>query len=190
MDGKPRLVEPSAALRRAANVVIVFGFPWHTSEAQVRKYLLQVHPAAPPVTVRLYTNPTNGSSRGMCFIEYGAKHGGTTLGSVKGEPTEDAEDESVVAAVKKEIEETPFGRQYLTAVLYHLTNQGWDRGGRLPELPTDPPATRGGWVEGYGDEGFSVRCGAVLGLANTVTAGGMASMQALRKRLRAEAEAE
>ncbi|PWU98673.1 hypothetical protein C4B63_11g39 [Trypanosoma cruzi] len=184
MDEKPRLVEPAVTLWRAANVIIIFGFPWQTSELQIRNYLLQLHPSAAPVTVRLYTNPTNGSSRGICFVEYNTKHRST---GIKNEQMEG--EECVVTVVKKKIEETPFARQYLTAVLYHLTNQNWDRGGRLPDLPTDPPPTRGGWVEGYGDEGFSVRCGAVLGLANTVTASGVASMQALRKRLRSEAEA-
>ncbi|KAH9599538.1 hypothetical protein LSM04_005346 [Trypanosoma melophagium] len=223
MDEKPRLVEPSPASRRAANVMIVFGFPWYTSESQVREYLLQIYPAAVPVTTRLYTNPTNGSSRGICFIEYnqkqrvgssgnmndnntnnnnysstigGSSNSNTTsstssglLRVVKPEiPDEDEDD--ILTVVRNNIDGTHFDRHYLTAVLYHLTNQSWDRGGRLPELPTDPPPTRGGAggvIEGYGDEGFVVRCGPVLGLANTVTVVGVANMQALRKRLRGEA---
>ncbi|ORC89619.1 uncharacterized protein TM35_000111530 [Trypanosoma theileri] len=225
MDEKPRLVEPSPASRRAANVMIVFGFPWYTSESQIREYLLQIYPAAAPVTTRLYTNPTNGTSRGICFIEYNQKQrvgnssntndnnntnsnnynstigntgsntnittSGGLLRVVKSEIPEEDEDD-ILTVVRKNIDGTHFTRHYLTAVLYHLTNQSWDRGGRLPELPTDPPPTRGGVggvVEGYGDEGFIVRCGPVLGLANTVTAAGVANMQALRKRLREEAVA-
>ncbi|KEG06802.1 hypothetical protein DQ04_12151010, partial [Trypanosoma grayi] len=116
----------------------------------------------------------------------GAGAGAGGLRGVKVEQPEDEDD--IVTIVKKRVEEMPFARHFLTAVLYHLTNQNWDRGGRLPDLPTDPPPTRGGGLEGYGEEGFVVRCGAFLGLANTVTPSGIASMQALRKRLRAEAE--
>ncbi|KAG8347952.1 hypothetical protein ERJ75_001600500 [Trypanosoma vivax] len=201
MDDRPRLVEPGPVSRGTANVIIVHGFPWYTTEAQARDYMQQLHPSnVSPATTRFYTNPTNGRSRGICFVEYGPKHrgAGTATRTVKGAPApptsqqSSGDDVDHTVLMKDLIEENAYERHFLRAVLYHLTSQNWDRGGRLPDLPTDPPplvGARGGVLEGYGDEGFTVRCGAMLWLANTVTPGGNASMQALRKRLREESEA-
>ncbi|CBH09854.1 hypothetical protein, conserved [Trypanosoma brucei gambiense DAL972] len=196
MDEKPRLIEHTSACRGTADVLILSGFPWYVTEGQVRKYLTEIHPSnIAPLTVRLYTNPANGSSRGICFVEYCPKQsntGGASQG-IKNEFPErkqKGEAEDIAALMKLRIEATAYERHYIRVLLYRLTNRNWDRGGRLPDLPTDPPplaTSRGGVLEGYGDEGFTVRCSALLGLANTVTPNGIASMQTLRKRFREEA---
>jgi hypothetical protein len=67
-----RLIDPARTNVGSAvpNVLIISGFPWYTSELAVQRYLTEVYPAAAPITTRLYTNPTNGASRGHCFVEY------------------------------------------------------------------------------------------------------------------------
>ncbi|CCD12773.1 unnamed protein product [Trypanosoma congolense IL3000] len=193
MDEKPRLVEQSPVSRCAADVLILLGFPWYVTEVQIRKYLTELHPTnTPPLTARLYTNPANGCSRGICFVEYArGPRGPTSVPNVtKTESQEEqqkGESDDIAVIMKQRIEATAYERHFVRVLLYYLTNKNWDRGGRLPELPTDPPlpsCARGGVLEGYGDEGFTVRCSATLGLANTVTPSGIANMQALRKRLR------
>lgn len=201
-------------------VLIISGFPWHTSELAVHRYLTDVYPAAEPVTTRLYTNPTNGASRGHCFVEYNLppssavlctsavaaatanSSNGTDVRAIAGGSTAqesssggggavDAVDAllpPVLREVKRCVEEHPYECVYLKVHAYVLTSQRWSRAGRLPELPTDPPAAlwrgRAGALVGYGDEGFSVRAGRELGLPNTVTADGKLQLERLRKRLR------
>lgn len=63
-----RLIAPGEG--KQANVLIVSGFPWYTTELEVQQYLMAVYPTANPTTIRLYTNPANGASRGHCFVEY------------------------------------------------------------------------------------------------------------------------
>ncbi|KAK7194530.1 hypothetical protein NESM_000370200 [Novymonas esmeraldas] len=225
-----RLVDPTHAsvAGLTPTVLIISGFPWYTSELAVQRYLTEVYPAATPVTTRLYTNPTNGASRGHCFVEYhlpppqhhtassssspatgrglahtttAAVNGGDTV-SMVGSPAAQGGDTAAAAAaadavllppvlreVKRCVEEQPYECLYLKASAYVLTSQRWSRAGRLPELPTDPPAARwrgrAGVLVGYGDEGFAVRGGRELGLPNTVTVEGQARLERLRKRLRA-----
>ncbi|AYU79538.1 hypothetical protein conserved [Leishmania donovani] len=214
-----RLLEPthSSAASLMPTVLIISGFPWYTSELAVHRYLTDVYPAAEPVTTRLYTNPTNGASRGHCFVEYNlppssaapctsavaaatanslngtdvrAIAGGFTAqgNSSGGNGAVDALLPPVLREVKRRVEEHPYECVYLKVHAYVLTSQRWSRAGRLPELPTDPPAAlwrgRAGVLVGYGDEGFSVRAGRELGLPNTVTADGKLQLERLRKRLR------
>lgn len=165
-----------------ANVLVVRGLPWYASEAQVAKHLCQAYPQAEPVTTRLYEDPVNGVSRGLCFVEYPAAASAST--SVNG-----AEAAVDLEAVKAALENAPWERQLpLTASLYFLTTTStrWDRAGRLPELPGDPPPVRRGEQIGFGSGGFRVRCGPALGLPNTVTPNGASKLRALRKRLRAK----
>ncbi|KAG5503344.1 hypothetical protein GH5_04415 [Leishmania sp. Ghana 2012 LV757] len=199
----------------APNVLIISGFPWYTSELAVHRYLTDVYPAAEPVTTRLYTNPTNGASRGHCFVEYNLPpssaapsvsavaaaantFSGTDLrataddsavqGSSGGDDASDLLLPPILREVKRRVEEQPYECMYLKVHAYILTSQRWSRAGRLPELPTDPPAARwrgrAGVLVGYGDEGFSVRAGRELGLPNTVTPDGQVQLERLRKRLR------
>ncbi|KAG5502927.1 hypothetical protein JKF63_04700 [Porcisia hertigi] len=213
-----RLLEPThgSAAGLTPNVLVISGFPWYTSELAVQRYLTDVYPSAAPVTTRLYTNPTNGASRGHCFVEYNlppssaapftsvaaagtANHSsGADLKATVGESTVQGSSggDSVVDAllpplfreVKRCVEEQPYECTYLKVHAYILTSQRWSRAGRLPELPTDPPATRwrgrAGVLTGYGDVGFFVRAGRELGLPNTVTAEGKELLERLRKRLR------
>ncbi|GET89299.1 hypothetical protein, conserved [Leishmania tarentolae] len=216
-----RLLEPthSSATGLVPSVLIISGFPWHTSELAVHRYLVDIYPAAEPVTTRLYTNPTNGASRGHCFVEYALPPssaapcssaaaattanswngtdmrviagGSTAQGSSGGDGAMDALLPPVLREVKRRVEEHPYECMYLRVHVYVLTSQRWSRAGRLPELPTDPPAAcwraRAGVLVGYGDEGFSVRAGRELGLPNTVTADGKLQLERLRKRLRTSA---
>lgn len=201
-----RLLEPthSSAAGLMPTVLIISGFPWYTSELAVHRYLTDVYPAAEPVTTRLYTNPTNGASRGHCFVEYNLPPssaapctsavaatiagGSTAQGSSGGGGAVDALLPPVLREVKRRVEDHPYECMYLKVHAYVLTSQRWSRAGRLPELPTDPPAAlwrgRAGVLVGYGDEGFSVRVGRELGLPNTVTADGKLQLERLRKRLR------
>lgn len=215
-----RLLDPARTNVGGAvpNVLIISGFPWYTSELAVQRYLSEIYPVAAPITTRLYTNPTNGASRGYCFVEYqlppaqgpsssvgfagsamnnnnngmstnynthGA-HGGATAAS--GDAAADAALPAVLREVKRRVEEQPYECLYLKVHAYVLTAHRWSRAGRLPELPTDPPPSqwrvRGGVLAGYGDEGFSVRCGSKLGLPNTLTIEGYDKLERLRKRMR------
>ncbi|KAG5477069.1 hypothetical protein LSCM1_05409 [Leishmania martiniquensis] len=203
-----RLLEPThpSVAGLAPNALIISGFPWYTSELAVHRYLTDVYPDAEPVTTRLYTNPTNGASRGHCFVEYNlppssaaastfssaelkATTGGSAVqGCSGGDGVVDSILPPVLCEVKRRVEEQPYECIYLKVHAYVLTSQRWSRAGRLPELPTDPPAAhwrgRTGIVVGYGDEGFSVRAGRELGLPNTVTPDGQVQLGRLRKRLR------
>ncbi|KPA79712.1 hypothetical protein ABB37_05475 [Leptomonas pyrrhocoris] len=205
-----RLVDPSRTNvgMAAPNVLVISGFPWYTSELAVHRYLTEVYPAATPATTRLYTNPTNGASRGHCFVEYhlppaqggapsaspssSANHSnqGSSAADRAGNDSEDADAHlpPLLRQVKRRVEEQPYECIYLKVHAYVLTAQRWSRAGRLPELPTDPPVSRwrvrGGVLAGYGDEGFSVRCGSELGLPNTLTVEGYDKLERLRKRMR------
>ncbi|CAJ1026574.1 hypothetical protein, conserved [Leishmania lindenbergi] len=167
-----RLLEPThgSAAGLTPNVLIISGFPWYTSELAVHRYLTDIYPAAEPVTTRLYTNPTNGASRGHCFVEYnlppssaapstsavaattakawsgadlGATDGVSTVqGSSGGDGAVDALLPPVLREVKRRVEEQPYECIYLKAHAYVLTSKRWSRAGRLPELPTDPSAVR------------------------------------------------
>ncbi|KPI90003.1 hypothetical protein ABL78_0863 [Leptomonas seymouri] len=206
-----RLVDPNRTNVGAAvpNVLIISGFPWYTSEHAVHRYLTEIFPAAAPVTTRLYTNPTNGASRGHCFVEYHLPPAQSASAAVPSSPlnsssliqgvhaadrTENEGDDAdahlppLLREVKQRVEQRPYECTYLKVRAYVLTAQRWSRAGRLPELPTDPPAShwrvRGGVLAGYGDEGFSVRCGSELGLPNTLTLEGYDKLERLRKRMR------
>lgn len=210
-----RLVDPlhSSVAGIAPNVLVISGFPWYTSELAVHRYLTDVYPAAAPVTTRLYTNATNGASRGHCFVEYAlppaagpssaayagsAATGGGAADAFKtssnGAGASAAEDPlnallpPVLREVRRRVEEQPYECGPLKVHAYVLTSQRWSRAGRLPELPLDPPPARwrgrAGVLVGYGDEGFAVRGGRELGLPNTVTAEGQEQLERLRKRLR------
>ncbi|CCW64340.1 unnamed protein product [Phytomonas sp. EM1] len=189
-DNKPRLIR--CPPDRQANVLIASGFSWYVSEVMIHRYLRQIFPEAEPTTTRLYDDPVNGASRGHCFIEYPTPTGGgggldggthTRPSPASASPTTPSPS---LALVKQRIEATPFEHTFLTVSLYYLTNPRWDRGGRLPDLPTDPPPLRREEQMGYGDEGFVVRCGPFLGLPNTISEEGKAQLSALRKRMRKE----
>lgn len=224
-----RLIDPTRTNVGGAvpNVLIISGFPWYTSELAVHRYLTEIYPEAAPTTTRLYTNPTNGASRGHCFVEYHlpppaqGSSSSTTGGSISasafnsvggaaapssssvnssatpapspqadggGGSSADAHLPPLLREVKRRVEERPYECLYLKVHAYVLTAQRWSRAGRLPELPTDPPPShwrvRGGVLAGYGDEGFSVRCGSELGLPNTLTEEGYDKLERLRKRMR------
>lgn len=215
-----RLIDPTRVNVAGAvpTVLVLSGFPWYTSELAVHRYLTDLYPAAPPVTTRLYTNPTNGASRGHCFVEYdlaacgnrSISGGGAAVASLSNahvgpsgdagggdghkanssdhENAEDAHLPPLLRAVKRRVEASPYECVYLRVRAYVLTSHGWSRAGRLPELPTDPPPSqwrvRGGVLAGYGDEGFTVRCGGEVGLPNTLTVDGYEKLERLRKRMR------
>lgn len=151
------------------NVLILSPLPWYVSEGRVRELLREAYAESAAVTTRLYTNPVNGASRGICYVEYPP---GTDL-----------------AAVRERVELHAFERHVLTVQLYRLEGaaQRWDREGNLPELPTDPPrlAVVPALAVGYGGRGYSVCFGEALGVPNTATPHGAAKLKALRKRLRA-----
>lgn len=168
-----RLVEPEAPDRRE-NVLIVHGYPWHASEDAVLRHLARLYPTAAPTSVRLYDNPVNGASRGIGFVEYAEPAGGDAAALA-----------TQLAQVQQKVEGATYEGAELRAVLYHLTATKWDRGGRLPDLPGDPPPLPRGGLSGYGERGYLVRGGPALGLPNTLTEEGIAKMRSLRKRLRA-----
>lgn len=182
---KPRLVALSVrSVDRKPNVLIVSGLPWYATELAVQQYLLSVYPEQEPCTTRIYSNPVNGVSRGHCFVEYNS-HSTSIPTSLPASATTSSSQVDLWDLQQK-IEAMPFECSYLTAAVYYLTSSRWDREGRLPDIPTDPPPLRRG-ILGYGGEGFSVRCSAVLGLPNTVTEEGKCRLRGLRKRWRARA---
>lgn len=155
---RPRLIEPTS--QHPPNVLIVRGLPWHVTESQAKRaFGSTLHI---PRTVRAYEDPHNGASRGIFFVEYEA---GTSL--------------QEMAQVLQDQQHF-----HLTVQPYHLTNTKWDRGGGLPELPTDSAFAVGlkGPVEGFGPQGYEIRCGEELGLANTTRF--PEEMERVRKRLR------
>lgn len=153
----PRLVPTGP--QKAANVAVVRGLPWYYSESDAGQDLGVF---GMPKTVRLYEDPLNGSSRGIVYVEY----------------------ESAQALIDLKATLKTVGPYPVTAELYHLTSQRWDRTGRLPRLPGDEEMS-GRIAEGYGPQGFAVR-GVGVSLPNTVTPEGIEQLERCRKRLRAE----
>ncbi|EPY27207.1 hypothetical protein AGDE_10881 [Angomonas deanei] len=176
MNEKPRLIE--ADEEHPANVILIGEFPWYVAEKTIASYLTKV--VAKPHTTRLYDNPINGSSRGICFVEFDVEPSASEEGVEEGKKLEHFLQEAM-----KRIENSPYEEIHLECAAYHLTNKKWDRGGRLPDTPNDAvPLTRNQQQIGYGESGYAVRFGRALGLPNTVLEKNVSRMRALRKRLR------
>lgn len=202
----PRLIEAQSNLpgSPAPNVLLISGLPWYCTESHVMDYLKSIYPDVQPITTRLYCYPHNGASRGVCFVEYPALLSeeaaqrpynvtpplrlpmtvSTNLAALQRGPTPPTVD---WALIQHHITANWFDQNIpLTAALYHMTYDQWDRSGALPPLPTDPPPVR--MLLGYGDEGRAVRCGSHVETANTISSEGLSRLERSRKRLRAAQE--
>jgi hypothetical protein len=206
MENRPRLLPWQPSVAPAPNVLIVQGFHWHVNEDTVKTLLQRCANSchgttasssgqqrgqnggsllaawATPVTVqtvKLYEDPSSGASRGIAFVELA---GEPAQGPAAGAGDHLCALQKLAAQVRQE-------HPNLSTFLCYLTNQVWDRRGRLPELPWErisaAQALQRG-LEGYGSQGYLER--AVLATPpNTATVVGSASLLAWRKRMRPDA---
>ena len=155
---RPRLLD--AGPRFLPNVAIVSGFPWHYSESDAFR---DFSAFGLPKTVRFYEEPLSGKSRGIALVEY--------------------ENNTHLRELATKF--TAVGSYPIVTVLYHLTlAHRWDRTGRLPDLPTDPPNFFGRGASGFGAQGFAVR-GVQVAPPNTIaTTEGVQKWREVKKRNR------
>eukprot|EP00796_Vickermania_ingenoplastis_P009271 gene9271-6519_t len=212
--GLPRLIpcendphiRPGSSTAARANVLVVSGFPWYCSEADAAAYLLHVYPDVAPITTRLYTVPHNGSSRGICFVEYPAELPPAAAGRAHNVAPYCRQPPFTLSSAMA-LNHQPDGpalvdltlvqhhvtsnlyeqRLPLTAQRFYMAETNWDRAGALPPLPSDPPAGKG--AVGFGDEGRKVRCGPRVEAPNTCSAAdAIGKVERCRKRIRAAME--
>ena len=158
-----------------ANCATISGLPWFLTELELKNFL-STHFAA-PIVLRLYEDPLNGRSRGICLVLFD-------------EATSD-QDHDILSRFQTSLEMV--GPYPVTVSLWHISTR-WNPLAPLPPIPGDPfrsllqPA-RVSANRGFGPSGIAVR-GISLGEANTASAEGMMALTQAKKRYRTAIGAE